>query len=163
MRNTLKASLAIFLALGAGSAMAQSAPTLSGQTFAQSNEVRNARAEASNTAIQGEQIRLQREALEAQQLQAFALQTLAEQQQQQLELQAQQQAQQARESEQPFQFETGPDGQMRFVLPSGSGLVPVSYVVNIQNGDGNVASNQLVETDVSGSVTEVAQGKPVEN
>lgn len=149
MRNTLKASFALFLVLGAGSAMAQSAPTLSGQTFVQSNEIRNARAEANNTAIQGEQIRLQREALEAQQLQAQALQSLAAQQEQQ--------------SQQPFLFETGPDGQMRFQLPSGSGLVPVSYVVNIQNGDGNVASNQLVETDVSGSVTEVVTGKPVEN
>ena len=50
-------------------------------------------------------------------------------------------------------------GVLRAVAPVGGGLVPsqggpgagggsVNYVINIQNGNGNIASNDVIETDV---------------
>ena len=142
-------------------AHAQSAPGISGQTIQISNEIRNSRAQAAGAAVQGEQIRLAREA-EARQREALEL------------------ARQRQAEAQALQFSSGANGEMALSLPSGGGLVPglpgvpgqgfgapgagglqiaspttYSYTVNIQSGTGNVASNTRTETSLEVDETSV--------
>ena len=125
-------------------AQAESAPGSSPETFTLANEIRNSRNSAVSFAVQGEQIQLQEE---FNRNQARIAAELAEQNR----------LEQERLSS--MEFSSGSDGGFGFRVPVGGGLVPsqggpgagggsVNYVINIQNGNGNIASNDVIETDV---------------
>lgn len=131
-------------------AAAQSTPGISGTTLQTEFQISQGRANAAAFAAQGEQVRLNREALE-QQAQIIALQ------------EAQFAAQQAAaQSSSGMEFVATEEGGVAFSIPSGGGLIPggsagsgpgsVTYVVNIQNGNGNVASNTVVEQNAGGPI-----------
>lgn len=133
-------------------AHAQSAPGVSGVTLQTDFQVSQGRSLAGAFAAQGEQVRMTREALE-QQAQIIALQEAQF---------AAQQAQAQSQSASGMEFVATEDGGVAFTIPTGGGLIPggsasagpgsVTYVVNIQNGDGNVASNTVIEQSAGGAI-----------
>ncbi len=150
--TALAAAVAAAFCIAPLTAHAQSAPGVSGVTLQTDFQVSQGRSLAGAFAAQGEQVRTTREALE-QQAQIIALQEAQF---------AAQQAQAQSQSSSGMEFVATADGGVAFTIPTGGGLIPggaatagpgsITYVVNIQNGDGNVASNTVVEQSAGGAI-----------
>ena len=173
----------VIATIGAPLAIAQSAPGPSQEPFNLSSEISGSRQKAQGSAIQEAQKRAQERALaqqralteaqiaankEVAKAQIASQQAVAEaqieanQESFEAQLEAEKDMQQAELDASRMRFSSAPDGSMSVALPSGGGLVPggssgsggdTNYVINIQNGDGNVASNTTVETEVTDTTT----------
>ena len=106
-------------------AHAQSAPSMSGQTYQTSQQLRTARSEARSSAINAEQRKL---SLQIQKAEIRRLQAEAE-----------------AAAIPKMQVQTGGANPVFFSMPTGGGLVPGSsgetnYHINLQVGEGNVSA-----------------------
>ena len=139
--TTIKTTIiAAALAISATPVFAQSAPPLSSQTFILSDQIASARAEAANTAAIGEQRRLIEAAAEER---ARALNT-------------------------PPPTMQIAAGDVALSLPVGAGLVPgapngavsvgnsFTYFLNLQSGNNNAASNEVLERAIEEIVAETS-------